>query len=101
MEMAEQQHNSTSPKRRYQTLHCPRSNREVAKSTWYLHHRKYYDRRRKKWLLAGSSAKDFNFDSSADEEDDGDPEECCISQEQLEGTESDEVRSINYFIFRN
>ena len=53
------------------------------------------------WLLAGSSAKNFNFDSSADEEDDGDPEECCVSQEQLEGTDSNEVRSINYFIFRN
>ena len=56
-------------------------------------------------MLAGSSVKDFNFGSSADGEDDGeddgDREECCVSQEQLEGTDSDEVRSINYFIFRN
>ena len=42
----------------------------------------------------------FQFRHSADEEDDGDPEECCVSQEQLEGTDSDEVRSINFYFPR-
>lgn len=59
-------------RRRYNQLYCPHCEREVSKSTWYVHHRKFYDEGRKTWQkvpsLTATPDQDFDFSSSDENE---------------------------------
>ena len=59
-------------RRRYNQLYCPHCEREVSKSTWYVHHKKFYDEGRKTWRkvpsLTATPDQDFDFGSSDENE---------------------------------
>lgn len=59
-------------RRRYNQLYCPHCEREVSKSTWYVHRKKFYDEGRKTWRkvasLTATPDQDFDFGSSDENE---------------------------------
>ena len=59
---------SSAPKaRKYDTIFCPHCDRDVAKSTWYLHHRKFFNKTRGEWekeVNVPCQRPNFNFDEN-------------------------------------
>lgn len=56
---------SSVKKRKYVRRLCPHCNREVSKSTWYVHYQKFYDPASGEWNKDDTSTSqrpDFNFE---------------------------------------
>ena len=75
-QMAEGERSAKRPRHSTQCYYCPHCRRDVAKSTWYLHHSQFFDTNSNKWQLANleknAVAKDQDSDASSDDFDFGD-----------------------------
>lgn len=73
--------------RNYKNIYCPHCNKEVSKSTWYLHHSQYYNQRRKTWEKANDSIQDISADFNFGPESPDRPdvyEDVAFDDEELE-----------------
>lgn len=73
-------------KRKYERGYCPHCDREVSKSTWYLHYSQYFDRVSGEWRKeAGVPRREPNFNFA--EESSSDPEEDTVSDFPFDATQ--------------